>query len=95
MMSYKSKNIFPSRKKKILFVLNSFDPQQKCSICGNPLYSARLESWQDDILVDFKFNNGFCEKCGLFEYEPIQDAEIIFQDEKLKEIYSNELKGFL
>jgi len=93
-MVYQSKTKYSCQKKKILTVLNSYDPEEKCSICNTPLYSARLESWQDEILVDFKINNGFCEKCGLFEYEPIDEAEIIFQDERLKKIYSDELNCF-
>lgn len=93
-MAYQSKNKYSFQKKKILKVLNSYDPEETCSICGTPLYSALLESWQDNILVDFKISNGFCEKCGLFEYEPIDEAEIIFQDKKLKKIYSDELNCF-
>ncbi|MFO7797097.1 MAG: hypothetical protein ACQERB_08215 [Promethearchaeati archaeon] len=93
-MAFQSKTKYSCQRKKILTVLNSYNPEEKCSICGTPLYSARLESWLDDILVDFKINNGFCEKCALFEYESIDKAEIIFQDERLKKIYSKEIDCF-
>ena len=93
-MTYQSKIKYYYQTKKVLTVLNSYDPEEKCSVCGTPLYSARLESWLDDILVDFKIKNGFCEKCGLFEYEPMDTAEIVFQDDRLKKLYSDELNCF-
>ncbi|TXT59976.1 MAG: hypothetical protein BAJALOKI2v1_150067 [Promethearchaeota archaeon] len=87
-------SISSGRTKKILYVENTINTHEKCSICGKNLCPARLESWQNHILVDFKYHNGFCEHCGLFEYEPVKDAEIIFQSEQHQEIYSNELKTF-
>ena len=81
--------------KKILYVEDSESIDEKCSICGNNLYLARLESWKNDILVDFKYHNGFCKACGLFEFEPVKDAEIVFESETHQKIYNDELKSFL
>lgn len=93
-MAIHSKNKNISQVKKVLMVLDSINQKEQCSICNSPLYPARLESWYDDVLVDFKFHNAFCENCGLFEYEPIEDVEIHFQEEDHRKIYLNEMKSF-
>jgi hypothetical protein len=81
--------------KKILYVEDSVSTDEKCSICNNNLYLARLESWKNDTLVDFKYHNGFCKTCGLFEFEPVKDAEIVFESDIHQRIYNEELKSFL
>lgn len=93
-MALLPKNKYDLQTKKILIVLESIDPEERCSICDKPLYPARMESWKNDILVDFKFHNAFCENCGLFEYEPLKDIEIYFLDSEHQEIYKRELNCF-
>lgn len=89
-------NIIQSdNKSKILTILNKKDLETKCSMCNEPLYPAKLEIWDGDM-VDFSdYNNYFCEKCGLFEYEPEEDAEKYFKNLCHQKIYLEQLKSLL
>jgi hypothetical protein len=94
-MALNTKNKYNTKVRKLLIVLDCAAEHEKCSICETPLYPARLESWQNDSLIDFKFHNGFCERCGLFEYEPIDDIEIYFQKTGHQETYKQEINSFI
>ncbi|MBY9007679.1 MAG: hypothetical protein KGD63_13090 [Candidatus Lokiarchaeota archaeon] len=76
---------------KKLIILSKKDPKMKCSICNEPLYPVKIEIWDGDILNLSDFNNYFCGKCGLFEFEPEEDAEIYFNHLGHQEIYSEQL----
>ncbi|TXT63927.1 MAG: hypothetical protein BAJALOKI3v1_290031 [Promethearchaeota archaeon] len=94
-MALNIKNKYNFQVRKLLIVLDCAAEDEKCSICDAPLYPARLESWQNDSLIDFKFHNGFCEQCGLFEYEPIKDTQICFQKTGHQETYNQEINSFI
>lgn len=79
---------------KKLRVLNQIESRYLCSICNHPLFLARLEIWEENSLKEVDYNNYFCEKCGLFEYEPEYDAKIYFNKKIHNKIYREQLKSF-
>ena len=79
---------------KKLIILNRKDLEMKCSICNEHLYPTKLEIWDGDILNFSDYNNYFCDNCGLFEYEPEEDAEIYFNNLSHQDIYLEQLKSF-
>lgn len=88
-------NIISSEKtSKKLIILSKKDRKMKCSICNEPLYPTKIEIWDGDMLNLSDVNNFFCEKCGLFEYEPENDAEIYFNNLGHQEIYLEQLRSF-
>jgi hypothetical protein len=80
--------------KRILSILDTKSKDERCTICGSKIYPAVLESWMGNTLIDFKIQNGFCEKCGLFQYEPEKSAKIEFQKENHRKVYKETLNSF-
>jgi len=81
--------------KKILSVIDSKSEKEKCTICGEKLFPAVLESWKGDTLIDFKIQNGFCAECRLFQFEPEETAQLYFEKPKLRKIYERSLNSFI
>ncbi|MBD3197026.1 MAG: hypothetical protein GF317_18375 [Candidatus Lokiarchaeota archaeon] len=79
---------------KTLYVLGSIDQTRNCSICNSDVYPARLEYYQEELMLYFEFCNLFCQNCGLFEYEPEEDIKIEFSNPQHQEIYLNTEKSF-
>lgn len=86
---------YTKKIRKILTILDFKCKEDKCTICGNRLYPAVKESWYGNTLVDFKIQNGFCEECGLFQFEPEKCLELDFQKSKHKKLYKKNSNCFV
>ncbi|MEJ2249438.1 MAG: hypothetical protein P8Y70_01650 [Candidatus Lokiarchaeota archaeon] len=93
-MEVQQKQIYKHQLRKILSVIDTKSDIERCTVCGNRLFPAVLESWKADILVDFKIQNGFCEHCGLFQFEPEESTEFHFQKPKHRKLYKQSLQSF-